>query len=258
MNESLVKYLAGLLDADGSLYFFASSGYDERVRPTLKLELTSADVIDHDGFVASLPTLTGLGKAFRKKDRYTTWAVVRRADLEMLLPRLIKHMIVKAQHWQWVLEFWRSWREQEKGEKSMSREEWAAFIDEVRASRRNRVGPLKPKNHPTWAWVAGFLDGDGCYSFRTSQNHNMRMSVTAHVTDLSALEFLQKAFGGTIKNNSRGDHLKVWWRGIGPRHSGFALRFLPHIVKHARLKRHRIEQLIHYHRQRLSVSGATA
>lgn len=257
MNESLVKYLAGLLDADGSLSLCGNRD-NGRVRPTLKLEVTAADVIDHHGFVASLPTLTGMGGVTRKADRYTVWSVVRRAELEMLLPRLIKHMVIKARHWQWLLDFWRGWRSQERGEKSMSAAEWQELLDASRLSRRTRVGPLKPKNHPTWAWLAGFLDGDGCYSFRTSRNHNMRLSVTAHVMDLSALEFLQKAFGGTIKNNSRSTDIKVWWRGLGPSHSSFALRFLPSIVGHARLKRHRIEQMIHYHRQRLSVSGAKA
>lgn len=258
MNESLVKYLAGLLDADGSLSLIGNRGLDGRVRPTLKLDLVAADVIDHHRFVASLPTLTKMGNVTRKMDRYTAWSVVRRAELEMLLPRLIKHMVIKARHWQWLLGFWRDWRSQEKGQKSMSADEWRTLAEASRESRRTRVGPLKPKNHPTWAWLAGYLDGDGCFSFRTSRNHNMRLSVTAHVMDLSVLEFLQKAFGGTIKPNSRTANVKVWWRGLGPSHSSFALRFLPNIVGHARLKRHRIEQLIHYHRQRLSVSGAAA
>ena len=258
MNESLVKYLAGLLDADGSLSFESSLGYDGRVRVSLKLHLVSADTIDRNGFVASLPALTGLGNVSRSYDRYTSWSVGNRAHLEMLLPRLIKHMVIKARHWQWLLEFWRDWRSQERGQKSMTPEEWQDLSRRSKESRRERVGPLKAKNHPTWAWLAGYLDGDGCYSFRTSRNHNMRLSVTAHVTDLSVLEFLQKSFGGTIRNNSRTDTVRVWWRGLGPANASFALNFLPRIVKHSRLKRHKIEQMIHYHRQRLSVPRAAA
>ncbi len=253
MNESLVKYLAGLLDADGSLSFEAHKGYDDRVRISLKLHLVASDTIDRNGFVASLPSLTGMGKVSRYNDRYTQWFVCHRAELEMLLPRLIKHMIIKAQHWQWLLEFWRGWRSQEKGQKSMSVEEYEALAQASRESRRERVGPIKPKNHPTWAWVAGYLDGDGCYSFRTSKNKNMRLSVTAHVTDVHGLEFLQKAFGGTIKDGARTKNVKVWWRGLGPANRSFALGFLSKVVKHSRLKRHKIEQMIHFHRQRLSV-----
>jgi hypothetical protein len=156
-----------------------------------------------------------------------------------------------------LLEFWRDWRSQEKGKKSMSMKEWEALAQASKESRKLRVGPLKPKNHPTWAWLAGYLDGDGCFSFRTSRNRNMRLSVTAHITDVSVLEFLQKAFGGTIKNNSRSENIKVWWRGLGPANVSFALRFLPKLVKHSRFKRHKLEQMIHYHRQRLSVSKTT-
>lgn len=257
MNESLVKYLAGLLDADGSLSFEAHRGYDDRVRISLKLHLVAADSIDRGGFVASLPALTGFGNVNRYNDRYTQWFVGHRADLEMLLPRLIKHMVIKAQHWQWLLDYWREYRSQAKGQKSLSEVEWQALSAASRESRRTRVGPIKPKNHPTWAWVAGYLDGDGCFSFRTSRNHNMRLSVTAHVNDASVLQFLQTAFGGTMGHNSRSQDWKVWWRGLGPSHSSFALSFLPKLVKHSHYKKHKIEQMIHFHRQRLSVSRAT-
>jgi hypothetical protein len=78
------------------------------------------------------------------------------------------------------------------------------------------------------------------------------------VIDASVLEFLQNSFGGTIKHNSRNEDWKVWWRGLGPTHTGFALNFLPKLVKHSRFKKHKIEQMIHFHsyRQRLSVSAS--
>lgn len=253
VNESIIKHLAGLCDADGSLSFESHRSYDERVRISLKLHLASSDAIDHHGFVASLPELTGFGNFNRYHDRYNQWFVGHRNELEMLVPRLIKHMYVKARHWQWLMDYWREHRSQAKGAKSLTDDEWKALQEQSRASRLN-VGPLKPKNNPSWAWLAGFLDGDGCFSFRTSGDHHMRLSVTEHVMDLPVLEFLQKSFGGTIKNNSRGDHLKVWWLGLGPKHASFALRFLPKLVEHSRLKKHKIEQMIHFHhRQRLTV-----
>ena len=260
MNESLVKYLAGLLDADGSLSFECHRGYDDRVRTSLKLHLVSSDSIDRDGFVASLPALTGFGHVNQYnlgERRITQWFVGHRADLEMLVPRLVKHMVVKPQHWQWLLDYWRDYRSQAKGQKSLSEAEFQTLQAASRDSRRTRVGPIKPKNHPTWAWLAGFLDGDGCFSFRTSRDHHVRLSVSAHVTDLMVLEFLQKSFGGTIKPNSAKADVRVWWRGLGPSHASFALRFLPKLVEHSRLKKHKIEQMIHWHRQRLSVSAPT-
>ena len=258
MNETLVKYLAGLLDADGCLSLDSHRSYDDKVRVSLKLSVVAADSIDRHGFVKSLPKLTGMGQTHRTYDKYTTWTVCHRADLESILPRIIKHMVIKARHWQWLLDFWRDWRSQEKGQKSMSESEWQLLYEQYKQSRRTNIGPLKPKNHPTWAWLAGYLDGDGCYSFRTSKNNNMRLSVTAHISDASVLVFLQKSFGGTIKDNPNRPNVKVWWRGLGPSHAGFALRFLPRLVKHSYLKKHKIEQMISFHRQRLSVPRATA
>lgn len=258
MNESLVKYLAGLLDADGCLSLGPRRGYkDGRVRLGLMLSIRSGDVTDLPGVIASLPALTGFGQTHREADKFTIWTVTHRADLEMLLPRLIKHMVIKAKHWQWLLEFWREWRSQEKGQKSLSVAEWEMLRDEYRQSRRDRTGPVKPKNHPSWAWLAGYLDGDGCFSFRTSRNNNMRLSVTAHELDACGLEFLQKAFGGTIRPHSGKDHIRVWWRGLGPSNATFALGFLPKLSRHSRIKRHKIDQMIHWHRQRLSVSAST-
>jgi hypothetical protein len=259
MNESLIKYLAGLLDADGNLSFDKHTGQDGRIRISLKLGLVSAASIDRHGFVPSLPALTGMGSVTQTYGKYNCWSVCHRADLEMLLPRLVKHMVIKAKHWQWMLEYWRGYRSQERGSKSLSEQEWLALSEQSKQSRKENVGPLKPKNHPTWAWVAGYLDGDGCYSFRTSKNNNMRLSVTAHINDAGSLTFLQNAFGGTIKEYSGKPHIKVWWRGLGPANRDFALKFLGKLVNHSRLKKHKLEQMISFHhRQRLSVSTATA
>lgn len=253
MNESFVKYLAGLLDADGHMSFTANKGHtDGRVRIGLALKLVSADVIDRHGFVPGLAKATGFGNSSKDSRGYNVWHVANRSDLEMLLPRIVKHMVVKGQHWNWLLTVWRDLRSRDHGERSISRQDWDVLAQAMRESRKLRVGPLKPKSFPTWAWLAGYLDGDGCYSFRTSQNHNMRLSVTAHITDVSVLEFLRNSFGGTIKPHSRTENVKVWWRGLGPQNASFALRFLPKLVKHSRLKKHKIEQMIHYHQQRLS------
>lgn len=258
MRESTIKYLAGLLDADGCLSLGPRRGYkDGRIRLGLMLSIRSGDATDLTGVIASLPELTGLGQIHREADRFTIWTVTHRADLEMLLPRLIKHQVIKAKHWQWVLEFWRNWRSQDKGQKSLSEAEWETLRDEYKKSRRTRVGPIKPKNHPSWCWLAGYLDGDGCFSFRTSKNKNMRLSVTAHELDACGLEFLQKAFGGTIRTHSAKPHIKVWWRGLGPSNATFALNFLSKVARHARIKRYKIDQMIHWHRQRLSVSAST-
>jgi hypothetical protein len=266
VNESLVKYLAGLLDADGSLSFSFKRGQNREGRCYigLQLRLTASDAIDRNGFVESLPMTTGLGSTSRYGERkqFVAWAVSKRADLEMLLPRLIKHMIIKAQHWQWLLGVWRETR---VGSKTCSLKEREILTAASKESRRLRTGPVKPKKHPTWAWLAGYLDGDGWYTYRsgryksyrgrTYQQWSLQVGAVAHINDMAVLEFLKQAFGGIIKDHGQSENVMVWHRSLGYQNRSFALRFLPHVAKHSRLKRDKIDAIIHHHRQRLSVPG---
>lgn len=260
MNESLVKYLAGLLDADGSLSFNFKCDQNRKDRHFvgLMLKLSSSDAVDHRGFIDSMPTQTGFGNVYRegRNGQFKNWTVTRRADLEMLLPRVIKHMVIKARHWEWMLNEWRDLRRT-----SVSTEQMEALKAASKASRLERTGPVKPKNHPTWAWVAGYLDGDGCYTKRYDKGQNysaIHVSAVAHVNDRVGLDFLHKAFGGCFHPQGQSPNVIIWRRNLGARDASFALGFLPNLAKHSRLKRHKIDGIIHHHRQRLTLQGATA
>lgn len=259
MNESLVKYLAGLLDADGSLSFNFKNDHNrpDRNFVGVGLRLASSDAVDLGGFIETLPELTGMGGVSRygANQQFKTWTVSRRSDLERLLPRLLKHMLIKAQHWQWILDSWRGLRSA-----TVSGEEMEALKIASKESRQQRVGPLKPKNHPTWAWLAGYLDGDGCYAYRKHfartigrWQWSMNVSALTHVNDASVLAFIQNAFGGSIRDE--GPTMKKWTRSLGYQSRSFAESFLGSVAKHSRLKRHKIEAILHHHQQRLSVPG---
>lgn len=263
MKEELVKYLAGLLDADGSLSFAFKSdpNRSDHNFVGLVLSLASSDAVDHHGFIDTLPSLTGFGAVNRygAKNQFKTWRVTKRADLEMLLPRLVKHMVIKARHWQWLMDQWRDLRRT-----SCSDAERDALKEGSKRSRVENAGPLKPKNHPTWAWLAGYLDGDGTYACRRHQDPQgrwlqvMNVSAVAHRNDMVSLEFLQRSFGGFIYPQGQSPDVFVWRRSLGLRNRSFAERFLPHVAKHSRMKRHKIDAILSHHRQRLSVPSATA
>jgi len=258
MNETFVKHLAGLLDADGclSFNFRISKSQPGRYHVGLRLVLSAADSIDKHGFVESFPDLTGMGTVCRipPNKSIVAWTVAKRPHLEMLLPRLIKHMVIKAKHWQWLLDTWRQYRGQEYGKNGVSTEEKEELSAQAKLSRQN-VGPLKPKNHPSWAWLAGYLDGDGCFSFRPKGRSHRAVSACAHISDASVLDFIQKAFGGSVSAYPNKPHLVHWKRNLGHSQTSFALRFLPKLVKHSKFKKHKIEQMIRWHRQRLSDSS---
>lgn len=265
MNETMAKYLAGLLDADGSLSY--AFRIDPRGRNVffvrLRMNLTSSLAVDKNGFVPSLPEKIGMGSIhyYGDKMQFITWNVSKRSDLEMLLPRLIKHMVIKAKHWQYLLDQWRDGRTGSKGGWTCSSEEREILTAASKESRRTRVGPIKPKNHPTWAWLAGYLDGDGTYSYRSNKAHTgyvqwaMNVSAVAHTNDISVLEFLEKSFGGRIAAHGQSDNVKIWIRSVGYQNRSFALSFLPNLAKHSKLKREKIEAMISHHQQRLTVPG---
>lgn len=259
MNESLIKYLAGLLDADGSLSlaFKADQNRNGHYFLGLRMSLASSVAVDKAGFVDSLPSITEMGNfsVSGSNGQFKTWYVDKRADLEMLLPRIIKHMVIKGRHWNFLLNLWRA---QRANRKTCTYDEMECMKQQSKESRRENAGPLKPKNHPTWAWLAGYLDGDGCYSYRANVSNGYKqwtinVSAAAHKKDAVGLEFIQKAFGGIISNQN--ETVIVWRRSLGYQNRDFALSFLPKLANHSRLKREKIDAMIHHHRQRLSVPG---
>ncbi len=232
------KYLAGLLDADGCLHFTDNNGY-----LALTMSLSMSESIDKDGkFAKYLSSKVGKLYTRKREDSWAVqneWVVRKRSDLETLLPHIIKHMVVKGAKWQKMLEIFRS----KPSEFS---------LDDLR-KEVDITGPVKPKNHPTWAWAAGYIDGDGWYMKRERPNQ-IEMQVGVVSQQLEGLNLLQKAFGGVVKPD-RGYYR--WIKNLGPRDKQFALMFLKKMVNHSHLKKWKIEQLLSTYSQRLSVSNPT-
>lgn len=255
MNETLIKYLSGLLDADGSISLQFHNVNKEKGTCTIGMciQVSSSTAVDKHGFIDSLPMLTGFGISTPETARphITKWTVQSRSHLEMLIPRLVKHMVVKGRHLQRLYDKWR-----EKRGASISLEE-AESLKEFSKSSRLDSGPMKPKNHPSWAWTAGYLDGNGSYRCglkkdRDRYSYQNSVHASCHIGDVHVLEFLQKAFGGYIKPHSTCEKCMVWERKLGKADRSFALRFLPKLVNHSRLKKHKIEMILAFHHSQRS------
>jgi len=241
ITETEVKYLAGLFDADATLVWNISKDNVARIH----LVFTQKE----DRFMRLKPLLDKIGgKTYPYvSEKVWLWQLTKRADIEQLLPRLIKHMIIKGKHWNRLLERWR----QNRG-KSLSDLRAKALRRYSKLSRED-VGPLKPKNRASWGWLSGFLDGDGCYTCRYYKSRNQwQMFISSQIAarDSIALDMLKKSLGGDWHINNRG--YAVWHRGCSKGHSAFVFRYLPKLLRHSRMKRHQIEKLIHTLRQRLS------
>jgi len=242
MNESEVKYLAGLLDADGSLSFKFCKTQTGNTYCYLVLAITAVSHIDRKGYLLSLEKYGGKTIEYKNNAGNTAfkWQVQDRATLNKFLPRVLKHMVIKAKHWDTIFAAYTDLKGQDVTDK-------VEMLKALSTESRKNVGPLKAKNHPTWAWVAGYLDGDGCYTFakRGEYGRTMHVGAIAHVDDVVALELLQKAFGGSLYE-PQPDNTRLWRRGLGKTQKSFAIPFLRKVHRHSRLKGHKIERMLEF------------
>lgn len=246
-TETEIKYLAGLMDADGCLSFRFTDNYCY-----LELSLAASESIDKHGYVDSLGERAG-SVSIREYPGTNwspshQWRVSKRSELNMLLPRIIKHMVVKGKHWNNLFTKYTELKATLLTDSEIEKlKTWSS-------ASRKEAGPLKPKNHPTWAWTAGFLDGDGYYSLqygkvKHSPNYcSLRMGAVCHKDDRVSLDLLHKAFGGNFKEE--GDILR-WYRNLGPRDKSFAVPFLQKVHAHSKLKKWKIEQMLAFHNNQL-------
>lgn len=255
-NESEIKYLAGLMDADGHLSF---SFTDQRVY--LEMGLAASESIDKHGYLFSLGEKAGNVTIRQWEDKNWSpsrqWRVSSKSEINMLLPRIIKHMVIKGTHWNNLYNKWREFQTK------ILTEEEIVYLKTYSTESRKIAKPLKPKNHPTWAWVAGYLDGDGSYTFRKHSNPeakncmSLKIMVVCHKDDRVGIDLLFKAFGGSIREEK--DWLR-WNRNLGVADSSFAIEFLRKVHRHSNLKKWKIEQMLAFHNnrlQRLSVENPT-
>lgn len=251
-TESEIKYLAGLLDADGSLSFKFCKADSGKTFLYLILSLSAAESVDKHGYIKSLCEYMGsITHIQYERETYSDanlWRVQGRNDLNKLLPRLIKHMVVKGKHWQ---NLYNKYCELQ----GVDVKELVDDLKQFSEASRGDTGPVKPKTHPTWAWVAGYLDGDGCYTL--SKNKILHVGCITHKEDMDGVELLHKAFGGTIYEE-REDNTRLWRRGLGKSNKDFAVHFLKKVHRHSRLKKWKIEQMLAFHNQSQRLTDGTA
>ena len=244
MKETDIKYLAGLLDADGSFFFNYTSGYTY-----LTIALDLSDSIDKDfKYTHWLCEELGVKPCIGNRDP-SRWAnqakitISRRSSLEQLVPRLLKYLVIKGKHLNTLYDKWRELR----GIKS-SKEEVDKLREFVTESREN-VGPIRTKSWLPKAYIAGYLDGDGSYCLRR-KGGKYYVEAVSHQDDRVVQDLLLKQLGGRLRIDNQG--YVRWTRTLGKTQKSFAVPFLKDMVRHSRLKKWKIEQLLKYHSQRLT------
>lgn len=244
MKETDIKYLAGLLDADGSFFFNYTSGF---VYLTMSIDLSCS--IDKDfKYTEWLSNQLEVTPCYsdREPSKWSKSAKItisKRSTLNKVVPRLLKYLVIKGSHLQRLYDKWLELKGIKQTESQIA--ELRKFVKDSRL----QAGPVRTKSWLPKAYVAGFIDGDGHYCFRPKCG-KYNVSTVSHPNDRVVADLLYKQYGGCIREDQDG-YIR-WSVTLGKTMRDFAIPFLKDMVKHSKLKKYKIEKFLHYHSQRLT------
>jgi len=238
-SEQLGKYLAGLIDADGCFSIYYSKQRTGTYKAYCFFSIGLTEDID---LVESLHKYYGVGKFKRhiKKGKEISYWLCASNDTKILTNRIAKHLRIKGTHLDNLL-----WLQEELKGVPLSEDNIAELKEFSKCSRANSRWLKHPK-HLSWAWIAGYLDGDGHYRFRENRkvwdkrfnrytlHNNLVVSAVAGDTDKFILDKLSIDLGGTV-NYSAG--YPKWTMGLGKATEARALHFLKNMRKYCCMSR---------------------
>lgn len=248
-NETLNKYVAGFVDADGALSFYFNKTVDGHFRICLQFSIVQ---IDNRG--RGFKLLQDLRDAYDvggihniEVKNQKCWRVSNKNDLEKFLPHIIKHMVIKGKHFQRMLD-----KRRELSGVNLTQEQ----VDELRKfakESRADTGPTRYKKNASPAWLAGYIDGDG-YLRCSDREHWLKIHVQK--SDVCSVELIQSTYGGKIYKTAK-ENIKEFKLNFGASFYGTATKVLKAIIPHLRLKRHDAEMILYWHKQRLNEKNPT-
>ena len=247
LKETDIKYLAGLVDSDGSVGLHRHSFVrtDGKRKVYAILQLTQGP--HGRDYLQFLTDALGIRLYHSKRNGKEEFSLILKGrKLKTLADRLVKFMVVKGAVLKWLID--------DVNGAIVDDVEYSRLMEELRR-RRKAGGPVKPRNFVGMSWIAGFLDGDGAYRLKVCKGCTecrVRVCVKAE-EKVIALRYLQKTLGGNLYGpNSSGYYF--WTLGLGKGNRSRAIRFLMQMRKRTRIKFNKIDSMIrwHEHQQRLS------
>lgn len=207
MAELSEKYIAGFLDADGSIQVAWRHNTDENKRKGVArgyLSLEFTQMTRNDEVLQRIKNAIG-GCIVVNTERESSTLKLLGSEAVKVLSRLEKYLVVKRHYARVVLEL---------VGKDLPLDQAKAFLK----AQRKVKGTLP--NYPSRKWLAGYFDGDGSFQVRIGKGRTAAQpvaSVTASAYDAEGVELLAKCFGGSlaVKNNG-GDDLTCWTLTMPP------------------------------------------
>jgi len=181
------KYLAGFIDADGHLSVRARKG----ARPDM--EFSVAQRSDFTEPLIELRDMFG-GRIREKFSGEHLELQMRCGPAVKCIERLKKYMVLKQHHAAQYLDM------AFRAPVLRTDSEVLEFRQKVKAVRRE---PNKfVRNFPSRKWMAGYIDGDGCFAIKKCKKTGYAypfLTILAAENYTPGIELIQKAFGGAIR-----------------------------------------------------------
>ena len=248
MEKKAWPYVAGLLDAEGTIYVAVDKRPNGIIGISLQIIITNTDLRIMKWLVSNFG-----GKFYRKKNQrgYSTinspdiyfWYVFGKANQEAFLLGILTHLRAKKQECVLALEFVRmsGWNKERKLQ--IAAEVKAVKIGDVLKDRQENLVRLSLKEEA--AFAAGLFDGDGS------------IGSTVEVTQkrLILIRWLLMCFGGRFQERRmNGDKTYYRWYLSGKKNKEqFLLRLIPYLL----LKKRAAIDLLETLRLRSIESSAT-
>lgn len=217
-----VKYFAGFIDADGSFNLFVQKLANGLFKIYPKVSLAQLEFRNE-----SLRELAEhYGVAVHTINNGTLTNVSLHCAKAITFINLIKnHLVIKKEVAEYLLSV---------AGKEVTEEELKAIKSVVKQLRKQNV---PNKNFPSRKWMAGYIDGDGCFYSKVTKNGvlNCKLIIASSSDALAGLELIKKSFGGSIRieGNSSKYELHI--------SSSKATELYDYIGKHLRIKKTQME-----------------
>jgi hypothetical protein len=184
------KYVAGFLDADGSVNVrFQSDCKTPQLHVTFSQKTEQDEVLhliqrDYGGSINY--QMVGDGQ-------YTRLTIGGGRKAKMFLNRIKNFSVLKRRFIEVCLDLC---------ERELDKSEMERVKAYLKAQRKVKSYPIP--TYPSRKWLAGYFDGDGCVSATVHKQSkhggaSIRLHITAEDCYVGGIELIHKAFGGSLK-----------------------------------------------------------
>lgn len=181
-----VKYFAGFVDADGSILIqpYKLSNGMFRVYPKVnvgQLTFRAQNLEELASYYNCNLTI--------REDASMSLLDLNGSKAESFLMLIKNHLVIKDELAEYVLSV---------ADKEVTQEELNAIRLVIKQLRKKNI---PSKNHPSRKWMAGYIDGDGCFYSKVKNTGvlDCRLIIASSADALAGLELIKKAFGGHIR-----------------------------------------------------------